>query len=333
MIIACPACATRYVVPDSAIGVEGRTVRCAKCKHSWFQDGPEIAGPETAGQEARTGQASATPTPGPANARAGEAQPDARPYVGDSPPAPPRAERQPQAPDATPPAGVSAEAAASRDRAAAPGPTPREASEPDFTATPGRGAPDDDPASDRYASGPSFDEGDPPYGSLPDARPRPAVYDDTVSQFDYSPPFRPRRNYVKLWTWAAGIFAVLALGTVIAANTIGLPRWMPVERPLFAVAEPDLELEFPVEEQERRTLPNGTEYFGARIVVTNTARETRSVPPILIVLRDEREQIRFRWEVTPPQSTLAPGETMTINEAMTDVPKSAVIAEVGWAPR
>ena len=40
MIIACPACATRYVVPDSAIGIDGRTVRCAKCKHSWFQDGP-----------------------------------------------------------------------------------------------------------------------------------------------------------------------------------------------------------------------------------------------------------------------------------------------------
>ncbi|MBA4355353.1 MAG: thioredoxin, partial [Novosphingobium sp.] len=43
MIIACPACSTRYVVPDTAIGVEGRTVRCAKCRHSWFQNGPELA--------------------------------------------------------------------------------------------------------------------------------------------------------------------------------------------------------------------------------------------------------------------------------------------------
>src|SRR5690606_34642422 len=46
--IACPACATRYVVPDSAIGAEGRTVRCAKCRHSWFQEGPAQAPPETA---------------------------------------------------------------------------------------------------------------------------------------------------------------------------------------------------------------------------------------------------------------------------------------------
>ena len=156
--------------------------------------------------------------------------------------------------------------------------------------------------------------------------------DDAVSQFDREPPFRPRRNKLKWFTYAAALFAVLALGTIAAANFWGLPDWVPVDRPTFAQSQPDLVLEFPPEQQDRRTLPNGTEFFGLSGSVTNVGERTRSVPPILVVLRDARDIIVYRYEIQPPKRSLAPGESVSINEAATDVPRRAAYAEIGWKP-
>ena len=169
-------------------------------------------------------------------------------------------------------------------------------------------------------------------GETRDDPPRGAPHDDEVSPFDYAPPFRPRRNWVRIWTWAAAGFAAVALSLVALITAFGLPSWFPTNQPLFGVAAPGLQLEVPEEGQEQRTLPDGTEYFGVRIIVTNAARQTRTVPRIHVVLRDARDTVVYSFLVTPPQSELAPGESMTINEATTQVPPSAEFADVGWAP-
>jgi predicted Zn finger-like uncharacterized protein len=280
MIIACPACTTRYVVPDSAIGAEGRTVRCAKCRHSWFQDGPVLDLAEAA-------------------------------------PAQPAAEgAAPQAPTAPPP----------REQPVADVPPPP-VEKPQATFA------DERPA-DALTQPPTWDE--PPAPTVVEAasapEPETQEYGEEVSQFDYAPPFRPRRNLLKLWTFAAALFAILALGTIGAVSYWGLPDWVPISRPTFALGQPDLVLDFPKDQQERRTLPNGTEFFGASGTVKNVGRESRAVPSILIVLRDARNRIVYSWEIAPTKPRLAPGETMTVNEAVTDVPRSAKFAEIGWKP-
>ncbi|HTQ13013.1 MAG TPA: DUF3426 domain-containing protein [Rhizomicrobium sp.] len=40
MILTCPQCATQYRVDAAKFPAGGRTVRCAKCGHSWHQDAP-----------------------------------------------------------------------------------------------------------------------------------------------------------------------------------------------------------------------------------------------------------------------------------------------------
>jgi len=256
MIIACPACSTRYVVPDSAIGVDGRTVRCANCRHSWFQAGPELDLP---------------PEPAP---------PEPTPVVPE--PAAPIAEPAP-APAPLPPVVET------------PPPTPR----PQRPIAAVRGA-------EAVAAGPS--------------------------PFAHEPPFRPRRNPARLWTLAAVLFA-LTVGALIAAGAwFGLPSWLAVAPRTFGATRPDLELQFPAERQDRRTLPNGTEYFGASGTVTNVGKDVREVPQILIVLRDAHNRVVYTWTVIPPRDVLKPGESETINEAVTDVPKTAKYAEIGWKP-
>lgn len=250
MIIACPACSTRYVVPDSAIGVDGRTVRCAKCRHSWFQSGPELPPHEE-------------PVPAPAPVATAAPEPEAPNASVEPVPEPP----------------------------VVPRPVVR-----------------------------------------PAARAADEAFDDTASSFDHQPPFRPRRNMAKVWTIAGVGFAVLVAVLVALATWLGLPSWLPTAHGTFGAGNPDLVLAFPSERQDRRTLPNGTEYFGASGTVTNVGKQPQEVPPILIVLRDAKDKVVYTWNVAPPRELLKPGESVTINEAVTDVPKSAKVAEIGWKP-
>lgn len=43
MILQCPKCNARYLVPDSAIGLSGRDVRCARCSHQWHEEYRELS--------------------------------------------------------------------------------------------------------------------------------------------------------------------------------------------------------------------------------------------------------------------------------------------------
>ena len=282
MIIACPACKTRYAVPDSAIGEAGRSVRCAKCSHSWYQAGPKSA-----------------------------AKPVAKSVA---PPDSVAPERTPQTSESAP-------------------------SEQSFSS----GNPkDSDSQTDAVNSEAEIDNGrDIPIPvAIPsvaepvdNAAGHKAYYDDndTPDTFAHEPPFRPRRNPARLWTMFAIGFAVIALALVGAISYFGVPDWAGGGRLGFAQSEPDLIIDFPVEKQERRTLPNGTEFFAASGSIINRSQTTQDVPPMLVLLRDAQDRVVYQWTIDAPTDSLEPGASAEFREAVVDVPRSARSAEIGWA--
>jgi predicted Zn finger-like uncharacterized protein len=315
MIIACPACGTRYAVPDSAIGSEGRTVRCAKCKHSWFQEPAELGLPP------RPQPAALADTPAPA------------PVPADDPastPEQPRAAKPAAAAGAEGPSvshwrtDEAEQAASGADGDASiavralrrglaqhepDGQQPR-TPEPPLS---------EDAALGEYEQEPPFADEDEDQGG--------------VSQFDYRAPFTQRRNTLKMWTMAAALFALLAAGTMVAVNYFGMPDWAPFSRPAFGVGKPGLELDFPSEEQRSETLENGDKIFRVRGTISNTARETLAVPNLMVVFSDARERKVGDWVVVPAKRELAPGESVSVTEAIANIPPGAAVADLGWAPR
>ena len=308
MIIACPACATRYVVPDSAIGVEGRTVRCAKCRHSWFQDGPELAAPV---EPVAAAPEEPTPPPAPVAERVSE---------------PEVLVAEPEVPAAAPELDE-----------AEPAPSPADWDEPqpaqlsDTPAVESEAEPEPEPEAPPPVSFAEDPMPPPPPGAAPLSAGEPGSEED-YSHFAHEPMFRPRRNPARMWTLAAMLFAVVALGAVAATAWFGLPSWVPFAHPLFAEEQPGLTLDFPAKMQGQRPLSDQTWFFEANGTVTNVSQAARSVPTILAVLKDARGRIVFSAELHSPKRVLAPGESVSINEALVSVPKAAVKAEYGWKP-
>jgi predicted Zn finger-like uncharacterized protein len=106
MILTCPACRTRYVVPDNAVGPAGRQVRCAQCKNSWFQEPAQtkVAEPAAAAAPSPPAEAPreafADPPPMPR-------RPSAPAFAPPAPPAPMAYESAPMPEDAGTQAGIS----------------------------------------------------------------------------------------------------------------------------------------------------------------------------------------------------------------------------------
>ncbi|MGF1549850.1 MAG: FxLYD domain-containing protein, partial [Sphingomonadaceae bacterium] len=163
-------------------------------------------------------------------------------------------------------------------------------------------------------------------------RPAPEAAAEEEPGFDpfvHAPPFRPRRNPARLWTWLAAGAGLAMLAAVAAISHYGLPQ---VDFG-SAAAAPDGASPLVIEQRrpERRRLESGNDILTISGRIVNPTRREQTVPDLEVELLDAQQRSVYGWTISAPTEKLQPDESVTYNSTMLDIPRSADNLQIGFA--
>ncbi len=305
MLIVCPSCATSYMIDEAALGRGGRTVRCARCRATWFAGGPE----ET--QQ----QVSAFVNDVIAEAEAELAEPE--PFL--------RAPAGPSTP--TPTVHFGDQPPTDSEDTHAPEPAPAEAATPDFAA---HAFPDAFAAPEAHDSAaveaPQSIEDAPSLvppmeQAAEEAEP---WHDDDVETFAARRRrMKTRRKQAKRSSrWTAAILVLFAFNVALIGGRDDVVRYLPQTASLFAAIGLPVNLKH-LKFENVTIVPKGSEGLTVEGTIVSVAPKAITVPDLRFAVRNAAGQEIYTWVMKPAQQMLDPGAKLQFYSELASPPPDA----------
>lgn len=278
MLIVCPNCATSYMIDRAALGLAGRTVRCARCKASWFAGGSEPEPELTAPTDGAVAQAPSAPN-----------------SLGDSP-APPAAAVPPDAPDAkgAESAADDTEAPPASAEALVPQPADVQA-EPVAIADAPPLVPPIEPDTDSAAATGDNDSEE-------------AESFDARRQWLQARRKQSRRSS----RWTALVLVLVAGNVALVGARNEVVRYLPQTASLFATIGLPVNLRNLKFDDVKLTTEadDGVNMLTVQGAIASEAGKPVAVPRLRFALRNTTGQEVYTWTMQAPRSILEPGERL-----------------------
>ena len=299
MLIVCPNCTTSYQIDPASVGPGGRTVRCARCKTTWFAGGPKSA-PEIsafvdgiiAEAEAQSGGGSqpqnepARQRPAPVDDDFGNDQAAPEPVAHE--PEPPPAEEPSYRTDLAPAAPAAPEPIAIPD---APSLVPMD------------------------------------HAALAEAPPAGEPHNEDIETFAARRQrLRMKRQKKRRSTrWTAIILVLFALNVALIGARQEVVRFLPQTASLFSAIGLPVNLRRLKFENVHisRDLQDGVAMLMIEGAIVSTASKPVEVPRLRFAARNATGQEVYTWTALPSRSILEPGARLDFSSHLASPPPEA----------
>src|ERR1700688_472870 len=295
MLIVCPSCATSYKIDPASVGPAGRMVRCARCKATWFTEGPktetnvsafvdgviaEAEAQSSAPVRAEAPPAKAAPAPEPTQASADDFGAENSKSMSQVKPKAPPVEPPPPRPD---------------------------------TARPDAQTPE--PVT--IVDGPSLV---PPIGHapLPDGADA-EIADDIESFVARRQRLQVKRKQSRRSSrWTAGILVLVAFNVALIGARGEVVRYLPQTASLFAAIGLPVNLRNLKFEDVKisKEAQDGVSMLIVDGSIVSTAGKPVEVPRLRFAARNTTGQEVYTWTALPTRSILGPGERLEFHSQL-----------------